>query len=259
MAWKTAVDAHSRPGPGRRGKLVVILIVSVAVPCFRRTGQRTFVAAPLDLAMVYRSGLTSCVFFIWQTFLRRDLPDYGASAAESLVFLVLAAASIGLFVASHAAALPAAEPFCIRAAVDVWTAAGEMARSRLSSVASALHCRIAPHGIEDAVSIWNLASLVLLSGRRSLDRRLPAGELAWGLSSARLPAVRWPAAGPGQEAASRRWCRALLGLSFSLATAAALAGGLGLIRGASAAGLIAGAPLLPHWLLSRDFGQPACC
>ena len=138
-------------------------------------------------------------------------------------------------------ALPAAEPFAF-GQVHVWTAAGALAAVAAFLVASAFFYRIAPHGIEDAVSIWNLrARFFFRGGDHWTDGFRP---------------VNWhgdyPLLLPCEVARCWTWAGgestlvpALLGLSFSLATAAALAGGLGLIRGASA-GLIAGATLLAH-------------
>ena len=158
--------------------LVVILIVSVAVPCFRGPAGALSV---LGLGYGLSVGLTSCVFFMWQTFLRRVLPDYGA--LESLVLLVLAAASIGLFVAKLPARVTRGGTVRIRADPRV-------DRSRCFGRGRGFPRRFGI--LLSDCAAWDrgcgldleLASPVLLSGRRSLDRRLPAGELAWGLSSA---------------------------------------------------------------------------
>ncbi len=216
--------------------LVVILIVSVAAPCFRGT---VGVLGVLGIGYGLSVGLTSCVFFIWLAFLRRVLPDY--RTFESIVLSALAAASILPFVAKRRRASLAAVPFAFGRR-DAWPAAGALAAVAAFLFASAFFYRIAPHGIEDAISIWNLrARFLFRGGDQWTDGLLP---------------VNWhgdyPLLLPCEVARCWTWAGseltlvpALLGLSFTLATAAVLVGGLGLVRGATS-GLLAGATLLAH-------------
>ena len=228
--------------------LVVILIVSVAVPCFRGPAGDW---AHLDLAMVYRSGSHRACSSSGRRSCGESCPTTGRSSRSC--FWSSPPPPSGYSSRSAGAPLPAAEPFAF-GQVHVWTAAGALAAVAAFLVASAFFYRIAPHGIEDAVSIWNLrARFFFRGGDHWTDGFRPVN---WhGDYPLLLPcevARCWTWAGSESTLVP-----ALLGLSFSLATAAALAGGLGLIRGASA-GLIAGATLLATRLLSRDFGQPAC-
>ncbi len=216
--------------------LIVMLILSNAAPCLRvPVGALGLLGLGYGLSV----GLTSCVFFIWLTFLRRAVPDY--RALEALVLSVLAVASIRQVIAKWRRGSLAAKPFAF-VQRDMWPAAGTLAAVAAFLFASAFFYRIAPHGIEDAISIWNLrARFLFRGGDHWTDGFQPVN---WhGDYPLLLPcevARCWTWAGSESTLVP-----ALLGLSFSLATAAALAGGLGLVRGARP-GLIACATLLAH-------------
>jgi hypothetical protein len=188
-------------------------------------------------------GLGSCLYFGWLVRGRSDLADYRIFEGAAWALVALLALGWAL-----AARQRRREPLWTPLAPSSWSrvhfalATGMAAATLCQIVMFALFYRIAPHGIEDAISIWNLrARFFFRGGEHWTDGFSP---------------INWhgdyPLLLPCEVARSWTWANgestlipALLALSFPLATLALLTGSLGLLRGPSQ-GLLAGLVLLGH-------------
>ena len=207
-------------------------------------GLRGFLGAIVLASISYglSVGLGSCLYFGWLVRGRSNPADYRVFEGAAWGIIGLLALSLPFVARRRREQLSAA------AASSTWTrvhfalAIGVAAATLCQIMTFALFYRIAPHGIEDAISIWNLrARFFFRGGDHWTDGFSP---------------INWhgdyPLLLPCEVARSWSWAGgestlipALLALTFPMATLALLAGAIGLLRGPSQ-GLLAGLVLLGH-------------
>lgn len=188
-------------------------------------------------------GLGSCFYFEWLVLGRVHLADY--RVFEGAVWLLPALLASGWALMArrqrerHVLTVPACSSWTW---VHRTLAIGLAAATLCQVMTFGLFYRIAPHGIEDAISIWNLRARFLFRG---------GDHWTDGFST-----INWhgdyPLLLPCEVARGWTWAGnestiipALLALSFPLATLALLAGAVGFLRG-TIQGLLAGLVLLGH-------------
>jgi hypothetical protein len=198
---------------------------------YKALGLRGFFGSMVLASVSYGLcvGFGSCVYFGWLVLGRTSLADY--KMFEGAAWALFALLSLGWALVAR---LRREEPLSTAPASSSWTrvhralAAGLAAATLCQIISFVLFYRIAPHGIEDAISIWNLrARFLFRGGEHWTDGFLP---------------INWhgdyPLLLPCEVARSWTWAGgestlipALLALSFPLAILALLAGAIGLLAG----------------------------